>query len=120
MLWPSGLLLWLGFGLFVLLGGARVYTKRPWVDEGWFAASAISILQNHHTGIQVADPLENAVLADQPLPGIDQHLYTWMPTQEALMAGWYWLFGFSLFVLRANALLWGLVALLAWWRVARF
>jgi len=110
----------LGISAFLLLGAARLYTKRPFVDEGWFAASAMNILQNHHTGIQVADPLENAVLADQPLPGIDQHLYTWMPTQEALMAGWYWLFGFSLFVLRANALLWGLVALLAWWRVARF
>jgi hypothetical protein len=110
----------LGISAFLLLGSARLCTKRPFADEGWFAASAMNILQNHHTGIPVADPLENAVLADRPLPGIDQHLYSWMPTQEALMAGWYWLFGFSLFVTRANALLWGLIALLAWWRVARF
>ncbi|PYU29999.1 MAG: hypothetical protein DMG31_15055 [Acidobacteria bacterium] len=120
MVWPSRLLRSLGIVLLILLGAARVYTKRPWVDEGWFAASAINILQNHHTGIQVADPLENAVLVDQPLPGIDQHFYAWMPMQELLMAGWYWLFGFSIFVMRANALLWGLIALLAWWRVARF
>jgi hypothetical protein len=110
----------LAVAVFIVLSAARIYTKRPESDEAVYAASAVNLLEKGHTGIPIAHPLGNGVLVDRPLPGIDQHFYGWMPTHQAFMAAWYALFGFNVFTMRANAVLWGLLALLAWWRVFRF
>ena len=87
-------------------------TKRPWSDEGWFAAPAYNLLVHGSMGTLVLE--ENGWL-----PGINQHTYWIMPLHLVAQTAWYKLFGFSLFSLRALSTFWGLVALAAWFVIVR-
>jgi 4-amino-4-deoxy-L-arabinose transferase-like glycosyltransferase len=105
--------------ILIVLSAARIYTKRPFYDEGWYANPAINLIENGHTGVSVADPHGVGVLRGENYPAIDQHFYQWLPTQQVNLAAWSVVFGFNLFSVRANALIWGMIALLSWWIIVR-
>jgi hypothetical protein len=115
--WPRipllALVIFLGFS------AARIYTKRPFYDEGWYANPAINMLENRSTGVSVADPLGNGALRGQFYPAVNEHFYSWLPTQQVNLVPWSAVFGFNLFTVRANALFWGILALLSWWVIVR-
>ena len=58
--------------------------------------------------------LEESGTLNTRLEGIKEHTYWVMPLDLVAQAGWYRLFPFSLFTMRALSIMWGLVALVAW------
>jgi 4-amino-4-deoxy-L-arabinose transferase-like glycosyltransferase len=109
----------LGIMLYLLLSGAMSYTKRPWADEAWLANVSWSMLHNGNTGISVLDPRGNANMMGREFPQIDKHYYIWIPVHEAAYAVWYKIAGFHLLSMRGFSMVWGLVALLAWFSIVR-
>src|SRR5258706_3566894 len=53
------------------------------------------------------------------LTGIDRHTYWVLPLSLLLNAAVFRSFGFGIDAMRATSLLWGLVALAAWWVILR-
>jgi 4-amino-4-deoxy-L-arabinose transferase-like glycosyltransferase len=105
-------LVWAAIVLVYLAGAiALALTKRPWVDEAWFATPALNLLTR---GVMGTSNLETA---GTTLTGIDQYTYWMPPLHFVLQAGWYALMGFGIMQMRALTMLWGLVALVSWWYV---
>src|ERR1022692_4800377 len=87
--------------------------------------------QTHHTGdraragfnLAAHGKLITPVIAPAPddpkTLGLGLHTYWVMPLHLLFQAGWYKLFGFSLFALRSVSILWGLVALWSWFWIMR-
>lgn len=96
-----------GYGAVVLL---TAHTKRPWCDETWLASPAYNLLHHGHMGTSFIETVPYWK---------DMHRYTyWEPPLHFLaQAAWYRLAGFGLFSLRALSLVWGLVALAAWYTI---
>ena len=69
-------------------------------------------------GMSVLDPTSSTWKGVR-LDGIDRHVYLNMPLHFLATAGWYRLFGFSLFSLRTLSSLWGLATLLGYAVYAR-
>ncbi len=99
--------------LYVSLAVARSLTDSPGCDEGWFASPAFNLVSKGHMGTTV---IEEANL--KMTTGIHQYTYWVMPLHILAQAGWYEVFGSSLFSMRSLSILWGAVALLAWFFVA--
>jgi hypothetical protein len=105
---------------YLLLMIGRVLTSVPYVDEAWYSMPAWNLEQNDSIGTPSLEP------SDSPMPGMDvsllrvrQHTYWMMPLPLVLQAGWYKIFGYSVFTLRFFSLCWGLVALAAWFVLMR-
>lgn len=99
--------------LYLGLSIGSALSKRPWSDEGWFAAPAYNLLVNGSMGTLVVEP-------NLWLPGINQHTYWVMPLHLVTQTAWYKLFGFSLFSMRTLSTFWGLVALASWFVIIRY
>lgn len=93
--------------LYLVLALGSSMTRRPWSDEGWFAAAAYNLAFNGSPGTPVLEPVEW-------LAGIERHTYWVMPLHLVAQAAWYRAFGFSLFSLRMLSSCCGLIALAAW------
>ena len=39
--------------MFSTFSAARIYTKRPFSDEGWYSNPAVNMLENGHTGVSL-------------------------------------------------------------------
>lgn len=104
---------------YLTLAGALSYTKRPWVDEAWFANMSVNIAENGKTGISVLDPKGNANMLGREYRRIDEKYVVWMPVQQSLYALWYKAIGFSLLAMRTLSIGWGLVVLIAWFMIVR-
>jgi 4-amino-4-deoxy-L-arabinose transferase-like glycosyltransferase len=105
----------LAIGLFVLylsLAIGTAWTKLPWEDEGWFASPAVTLLANGYMGTPV---LQTPEAMQQ---GLSRHTYWIPPLYLVAQAGWYKLFGFSLFTMRTLSIVCGLLALCAWCAIA--
>jgi 4-amino-4-deoxy-L-arabinose transferase-like glycosyltransferase len=63
--------------------------------------------------------LEPSGTLTSKLTGINQHTYWVMPLHLLAQAGWYEVFGFSLFSMRTLSIAWGLVALASWFLIMR-
>lgn len=90
---------------FTLLSVASALTKRPWSDEGHLASASHNLATNGSMGTLML-PEENSV----GFQGISRHTYWIMPLTMVSQAGWYKLFGFSLFSQRAMSIAYGLLA----------
>lgn len=108
-----------------MLGAVLVYlgltvgvalTKPPEADEGWFASPALNLSTKGSMGTSLLEP--SGILTRQ-LKGINEYTYWVMPLHLVAQAGWYKLFGFGLFSMRALSIVWGLVALAAWFQIIR-
>ncbi len=101
--------------VFLLLSVASALTKRPWSDEGHMASASYNLAVNGSMGTLML-PEENSV----GFQGISRHTYWIMPLTMVSQAGWYKLFGFSLFSQRAMSIAYGLLAVFcAYWFLHR-
>jgi 4-amino-4-deoxy-L-arabinose transferase-like glycosyltransferase len=100
-----------GASLALAVGSAL--TKSPWSDEAWFAQAGYNLATR---GEMTTPVLETA---GTKFKGLDRHTYWVMPLHLVTQAGWYKLFGFSLFSMRALSALFGVLALFAWYVVVK-
>jgi Dolichyl-phosphate-mannose-protein mannosyltransferase len=103
-------------GLYAALAISVSLTKPPEIDEGWFASPALNLITSGSMGTTVLEP--SGTLTSK-LQGINQHTYWVMPLHLLAQAGWYEVFGFSLFSMRMLSIAWGLVALLSWFLIMK-
>jgi 4-amino-4-deoxy-L-arabinose transferase-like glycosyltransferase len=99
--------------LYVALATGSLLTLRPWCDEGWFSAPAHSLLTHGNMGTEVLDP--TATWRSVQLTGIHEYTYWIMPLYPLAQAAWYKVAGFGLLRMRMLSMLWGLVAIAAWY-----
>src|SRR5436305_5190042 len=97
---------------YLLLTAASIRTKLPWVDEALFASPAHNLVAKGYMGTSVMET------AGTRWKGIDRHTYWTVPLHFLAQAGWYEIFGFGLFPMRALSAAWGLVALAAFYLTA--
>jgi hypothetical protein len=99
---------------FVAIAVMCVHTNLPWSDEAWFASPALNLITNGSFGTSVLDP--TASFRTNNLTGIAN-----TPMDCALVsagrAAWFRAMGFGLMQVRYLSILWGLVALWAWYRM---
>lgn len=91
--------------VYLALASATVFTKAPYSDEAWFASPAFNLVTEGHMGTTVRE------VVGTPWTRMDQRTYWQPPLHFLVQAGWYLIFGFSLFTQRYLSVLWGLVAL---------
>src|SRR5437868_12123375 len=99
--------LWAAVIGYLLLTAASIRTKLPWVDEALFASPAHNLIANGYMGTSVMET------AGTRWQGIDRRTYWTVPLHFLAEAGWYEIFGFGLFAMRALSEAWGLVVLVA-------
>ena len=92
--------------VFVTLAMMSAMSRRPWSDEGWFAAPAWNLATNGVMGTPVLE-------AEGWLRGIREHTYWVMPLHLVTQAAWYRLLGFSILSQRLLSTCFGLLALVA-------
>lgn len=100
-------------GACLALAVGSALTKSPWSDEAWFAQAGYNLAAR---GEMTTPVLETA---GTKFKGLDRHTYWVMPLHLVTQAGWYKMFGFSLFTMRALSAVFGLLALFAWYVVVR-
>ena len=101
--------------VFVALVFMCVHSNLPWSDEAWFASPALNLVTHGHFGTSVLDP--TASFRTNNLTGIREHTYWIMPLYPVAEAVWFGVMGFGLMTARYLSVLWGLVALWAWYRM---
>ena len=98
--------------VYLSLAAGLARTKLPWRDEAHFANPAYNLAFNGRLVTTIIEP-------DDPfLRGIDRHTYWVLPLYPVLLAGWFKVSGFSLIRLRVFSILWGIIALGAWYLIA--
>ena len=90
-------------------------TRPPWCDEAWFGSAGFNLA----THGKLITPIIVPAPDDPKTIGLGQHTYWVMPLHLVFQAGWYKVFGFSLFTLRSVSIVWGVVALWAWFLIMR-
>lgn len=106
---------WIAVGIGVVYTAlviASALTKRPWADEGWFANAPFTLITKGWMGTTALEPTGF-------LEGINQYTYWVMPLHLLLQAAWYKIFGFSLLSMRSISLVFGLIALVAWYLIVK-
>jgi 4-amino-4-deoxy-L-arabinose transferase-like glycosyltransferase len=84
--------------------------RAPWWDEGCFADSAYNLAFHGKFVSTTWHPL----FANLPdFPQITKYTYWMMPLYSASLAGWFYIFGFSISSMHMYSLLWGVVLILA-------
>ncbi len=101
--------------LYLVLAVGTLLTLRPMCDEGWFSSPALNLITKGNMGTSILDP--TGTWRSVRLPGIRQHTYWVMPFYLLAQSAWYRVAGFGLFSMRALSVLFGLVAILAWYRI---
>jgi 4-amino-4-deoxy-L-arabinose transferase-like glycosyltransferase len=88
-------------------------TKRPWVDEGWYASIAHDLLYRGVMGMTILDPRGFAFTP--VVKEIDRYTYWVMPGYIFIQVVWYKLFGLSMLTMRSISVVWAAVALVCWY-----
>lgn len=102
----SSIWLTLALLLYAVCALAMARSKKPSVDEGSFGVPARYLAVEGYMG---TPPLETA---GNYLQGVSRHTYWIMPVYPVLLAGWYRVWGPTLFASRLFSILWGGVVLL--------
>jgi hypothetical protein len=95
--------------VFLLFATALARTKAPWCDEGWFGNPAYNLAFHGQMGSNVLEPSGHFLNAY--LSGIKERTYIMVPNHMVALAGWFRIFGFSLYTMRAYSIIWGAVGL---------
>ena len=103
--------------VFVAIAVLCAHTNLPWADEGWFANPAFNLIAKGNFGTTVLDP--TASFRTNNLTGIHEHTYWMVPLFPLTEAAWFRATGFGLMQARYLSILWGLVALWAWYRMLK-
>lgn len=99
--------------LYLALAIGMALAKAPWCDEGFFASPALNLITKGNMATSVIESASD----DPKIKGLDRYTYWVMPLHLVTQAGWYKIFGFSLFSMRSLSIVWGLIALLAWYLI---
>jgi len=98
---------------YVTISALVSLTKIPYADEAWFASPAINLVREGHMGNSILE------VAGTQWLRMDEHTY-WQPPMHFLaQAGWYSIFGFSLFTERCLSMFWGILALVSVFFIGR-
>ena len=108
---PEHLLLVVVALAFVALAVGTALTKSPWSDEAWFAQAGLNLATR---GEMTTPVLETT---GTNFKGLERHTYWVMPLHLVTQAGWYKVFGFSLFSMRMLSAAFGVLALFSWYFV---
>ncbi len=100
---------------FVATAVMCAHTNLPWSDEAWFASPAFNLIARGTFGTSVLDP--TASFRNNNLTGIHEHTYWITPLFPLAEAAWFRAMGYGLMQARYLSILWGLVALWAWYRL---
>jgi 4-amino-4-deoxy-L-arabinose transferase-like glycosyltransferase len=100
--------------LFLLLGIGRALTAQPWNDEAWYSTPSLMWIEHGHPGTPLLETHGGGFWM-----GIDRWTYWVPPLQIIAQVPWFDLFGFSLLTVRLFAMVWGLIALAAWYLTIR-
>jgi hypothetical protein len=113
----SGALLAASVVIYLVLAGWIARTKAPWCDEGAFANPAYNLAFHGYMGSNVLEPSGHYLNAY--LQGIRERTYDVVPNHLVALAGWFRVFGFSLFTMRAYSICWGAAILLTFFYLLR-
>ncbi|HWR49574.1 MAG TPA: glycosyltransferase family 39 protein [Bryobacteraceae bacterium] len=105
-------LVWGLLTAYTVLALAAALTYTPRADEGFFASPGLNLATKGHMGTTVLEGSHDF------LKNINRHTYWITPLHFIAQAAWYKVVGFSLLNLRLLSILFGLVALLAWYAIA--
>src|ERR1022692_3605024 len=86
--------------VFLAAAIAVALRRAPWCDEAWFACAGFNLAAHGKLITPVIAPAPD----DPKTLGLGLHTYWVMPLHLLFQAGWYKLFGFSLFALRVDPL----------------
>ncbi len=95
---------------FVLATGLAI-TKRPWLDEAWSSNPGANLVLRGHMGTTILE------MAGTGVTGLAERTYMGPPLYFLAVGFWYEIFGVGITALRMMNVLWGAVALLAWFTV---
>jgi Dolichyl-phosphate-mannose-protein mannosyltransferase len=84
-------------------------TKAPWCDEGWFANPAYNLAFRGNMGMSVLEP--SGFHLNAYFRGIQQRTYLFPPNHMVALAGWFRLFGASVFSMRTYSICWSALTL---------
>jgi hypothetical protein len=104
--------------LYLTFAVSAMLTREPWCDEAWFNSPALNLATRGYMGTAYLDPASNIGKDAVRLDGINRYTYWMTPLYMVVQAGWFKLVGFGLMRARLAALLWGLIAVGAWWIIA--
>ena len=104
--------------LYLLLAFAAASTREPWCDEAWFNGPARNLAYHGYMGTPDLDPQSNIGKPRVRLDGINRYTYWVTPLYMVVQAAWFKIAGFDILRARAASVMWGIVALLAWWTIA--
>jgi 4-amino-4-deoxy-L-arabinose transferase-like glycosyltransferase len=99
------------FGLAI----ATIETSRPGTDEAAFANPSYNLIHYGFMGTTIYEDLGDAM----PAESLKRHTYWNPPLLFLVNAAFFKVFGFGLFQIRITAVLWGGVALCAWYFIIR-
>jgi hypothetical protein len=95
--------------IYLSLAFGQALTKHPWMDEGWLASPAYTLITEGYMGSPVKESLGTE----------DRYFYYNPPLFILAQAAWYKAFGFSLLALRTLSMVWGLVAMASWFFIMK-
>src|SRR5947208_7321593 len=98
--------------VYFSLALGRAYSTQPWNDEAWYASPSWSLIHHGNTGTPIIET------TGKFWKGMDHITYWVVPLQFFVQVPWIEVFGFGLITMRMFAICWGLIALLAWTRIA--
>src|SRR3954447_21785180 len=98
--------------VYFTLALGRAYSTQPWNDEAWYASPSWSLIHHGNTGTPIIET------TGKFWKGMDHITYWVVPLQFFVQVPWIEVFGFGLITMRMFAICWGLIALLAWARIA--
>lgn len=99
--------------IFLLLASATIFTKQPYVDEGWFYSPAYNLVEHGHMGTTIKET------EGYPWTDMDRYTYWQPPVHFLMQAGWYILFGKGLFSMRFLSAFFGLICLISIFSIVR-
>jgi len=105
--WAAPLLL--AILIYLVLALWLAHTKAPWCDEGWFANPAYNLAFRGNLGMSVLEP--SGFHLNAYFRGIQQRTYIYPPNHLVALAGWFRLFGFSIFSMRVYSICWSALGL---------
>lgn len=98
---------------YAVLALAAALTYTPRADEGFFASPGLNLASKGFMGTTVLEGSHDF------LKNINRYTYWITPLHFIAQAAWYNVVGFSLLNLRLLSILFGLLALVAWYAIAR-
>ena len=99
--------------IYLTLTIGTALTEIPGTDEGFFANPAFNLLTKGSFATTILETFAT------PFKGMDRHTYWIMPLHPLTLSFWYRVFGFSVLSTRSLSIVWGLIALLAWFVIVR-